>query len=122
MYLIKKNNIITLTRGDYLEFPLCLTVGEFPDKEIYELEDSDVVFFGLTFPHQPFEKAILKKEYTKDDLDENNNLIIKLLPEDTIRLLPGNYYYSVKILYHDEVDNISKIDTIIDKTKFILVD
>lgn len=34
MYKIRKNNVITLTRGDYLQFPVKLVTGEFPKQSI----------------------------------------------------------------------------------------
>jgi len=122
MYQIKKNNIITINRGDYLEFPITLVKGEFPKQEVWELEGQDLVFFAIMEPHQPFEEAIVKKIYSVDDVDSEGYLYIKVLPEDTIGLAPGTYYYSIKTLYTIEDSDIPMIDTIIPKTKFIIVD
>ena len=60
------------------------------------------------------------------------NLVICLEPEDTLDLLPGKYFYAVKLqLDHAELDTetqqptgrrINKVITIINKTKFIICD
>ena len=122
MYLIDKNNNITITRGDYLEFPVKLVTGEFPRQSIWELEDNDVALFGLMLPHQPFEEALLKKTFTKDDEDKDGNLYIKILPEDTLFLKPGLYYYQVKTIYKTGNEEETHVDTVVQKTRFIIVD
>ena len=79
-------------------------------------------------PHQHFEDALVRKKFTKEDLDEFGVLNIVITPEDTLDLLPGTYYYAIKIhLNHEEfeVDSFKKIDkvnTIINKTKLFLCD
>lgn len=122
MYYITKNNVISLNRGDYLKIPLNLTTGSFPAKVNWELEEDDVVYFALMRPNQIFERAILKKEITKKDEDENGNLYIKIYPEDTINLCPGTYYYEIKAIYKLKNEEDVHIDTVVQKTKFIIVD
>ena len=51
--------------------------------------------------HEPFERSILKIEYTKEDLNEDGNLTIAIEPEDTINLFPGVYYYEITLLTAD---------------------
>lgn len=122
LYLIKKNKVITMTRGDYLSLEIELKSGKFPNEIKYNLGEGDYLFFGLMEPNQPFEKAILKKEFTYDDYDiENGTLRIKIEPDDTLMLMPGTYYYQIKVLYKDEAGD-THIDTAVQKTKFIIVD
>jgi hypothetical protein len=82
-------------------------------------------------PHQPFENALVKKRFTIEDVDINGNLTIVLEPQDTLGLLPGLYYYSVKIhLQHENINPetnevegyVDKVYTVINKTKFFLND
>lgn len=121
-YLIKKNKVITVTRGDYFSFSVELKKGRFPNEEVYVLSDDDVLFFGLMEPNQPFEKAILKKQFHYDDYDvEGGTLKIVINPEDTIGLIPGVYYYQIKVLYKDD-GGTTHVDTVVQKTKFIIVD
>lgn len=125
-------NIIKLNRGDSYEFALSVPNKENP-AENYILTGTDVLYFVLLYPHQPFEEAILSKGYDRADqiIDENGKntgkILIKLAPTDTLCLTPGIYYYSVK-LYRggklNETDgsysNAKEVSTIIERTKFIV--
>lgn len=124
MYIIDKNNKVTLTRGDSMKLKVNLTFGTFPYQEEWALSEGDVVLFGLMLPNQPFENAILHKELTIEDYDSEGNLYVYINPEDTFDLLPGTYYYSIKVIYSTEEDSegVSTVDTVIQKTRFILVD
>lgn len=124
------NNIIVLNRGDTYEFDLTIADDDAADGR-YHLKEDDTVYFGIMDPHQPFEEALVKKRFTKEDADENSNLTIVIDPEDTLDLLPGTYYYSVKIhLQHenihpetgDSLGYIDKVNTVINKTKLFLND
>lgn len=118
------NNIITIIRGDSYEFDLTIN-DDSSESGRYILQDDDAIYFGLMDPHQPFEDALVKKKYTVDDIDEEGNLAIKIFPEDTLDLVPGKYYYSIKLKmdhineYGEQVD---RVDTIVQKTKFIICD
>jgi len=122
-YTISENNIIRMNRGDTFSFDFTISDENSPDGR-YILKNDDVLYLGLMDPHQPFENALVKKRYTKDDCDEMGNLIIKFLPEDTLDLVPGVYYYSIKLhkITDDEEDYVDEVVTIINKTKFIICD
>jgi len=123
LYIVKKDKVLTMTRGDYFSFKVDLKAKEFPFEETtYTLGENDILYFGLMEPGQPFEKAFLKKEYTYDDYDiEGGTLKVVINPEDTIELEPGTYYYQIKVLYEDEVGAVH-VDTVVQKTKFYIVD
>lgn len=120
-------NIITINRGDSFDFNLVIEDESSPNNT-YILKDKDIVYFGLMDPHQPFEHALVKKRYTGLDADSAGNLSISLEPQDTLDLVPGVYYYSIKLLKASEFDkenNIytkEKVITVINKTKFIIND
>lgn len=121
LYVTKKNRVITMTRGDYYSFDVIIRSEDPWNDFVYVLSPGDILFFGLMEPNQPFEKAILKKEFGYDDYDvEGGTLKIVLNPEDTIELVPGTYYYQVKVLYKDEVGTVH-VDTVVQKTKFYIV-
>ena len=125
------NNVIVLNRGDSFSFDLTLN-DETAENGRYILKGNDAVYFGLMDPHQPFETAWVRKKYTVADLDdpEVGNLVINLEPKDTIDLIPGIYYYSVKLkMDHTETDpdtqevtHVDRVITVINKTKFFLND
>jgi hypothetical protein len=125
-----KNNMIVLNRGDTYEFDLTISDDTSTDGR-YHIRGDDTIYFGIMHPHQSFEDALVKKRFTVDDADQNGNLIIVIKAEDTLDLLPGTYYYSVKIhLQHDninpetnEIDGyVDKVRTVINKTKLFLND
>jgi hypothetical protein len=124
------NNMIIMNRGDTHEFDLIIEDANSSDGR-YRIQGDDTIYFGIMDPHQPFEEALVKKKFTVDDADEEGNLIIVINPEDTLDLLPGTYYYSVKIhLQHEEINPetnevlvyVDKVHTVINKTKLFLND
>ena len=127
---MERNNIIMLNRGDTYEFDLTISDDTSADGR-YHIQGDDTIYFGIMDPHQPFEDALVKKKFTVDDTDGNGNLTIVIEPEDTLDLLPGTYYYSVKIhLQHENIHPetnevlgyVDKVNTVINKTKLLLND
>lgn len=101
MVEISNNGIITITRGDYIEFPLFINQG---GSQIYPIrysllkDPSTTITFAVMMPNQRFENAIIKKTYTAGSYHTNqNDLMIVFKPEDTINLRPGKYFYSIRI-------------------------
>ena len=129
--MVAKNNIIILNRGDTCQFDLLIADSASPDG-IYRLQEDDTVYFGLMEPHQPFEEALVKKRFTVADANPHTGALkIVIAPEDTLDLLPGTYYYSVKIhLQHENINPetnevegyVDKVYTVINKTKLFLND
>lgn len=122
------NNIIVLNRGDTYEFDLTIADEASIDGR-YKLRGDDALYLGIMDPGQPFEEALIRKKYTAEDTDANGNLLAELKAEDTLDLLPGRYFYAVKLhMCHTDIDAlgkeyvIDKVVTIINKTKFILCD
>lgn len=124
------NNIIVMNRGDTYDFDLLIDDIDSPDG-IYHLKGNDTVYFGIMDPQQPFEEALVKKKFTMADVYPNGVLNIVIAPEDTLDLLPGTYYYSVKAhLQHENfyeptgefLGYVDQVNTIITKTKLFLCD
>lgn len=118
-------NIIKMNRGDTYEFNLTID-DEGSENGKYILQGNDTVYFGLMEPNSAFEQSLVKKVYTEEDRDKDGNIFITIEPEDTEHLLPGVYYYSVKLEVDHEngetYENIHKVITVINKTKFIILD
>ena len=118
-------NIIKMNRGDTYEFNLTID-DEGSDNGKYLLQGNDAVYFGLMEPNSAFEQSLVKKVYTEEDRDKDGNIFITIEPEDTEHLLPGVYYYSVKLEVDHEngetCESIHKVITVINKTKFIILD
>lgn len=113
--LIQKNNQLSINRGDYFSFPLKLQRGKFPYVEKISLSKGDLLYFGIMRNNDPFERSFIKREFSYEDVDSSGNITVTLLPEDTIELDPGYYYYEVKLLCSD-----MSISTVVQKTKLYI--
>lgn len=120
MFHISNNGIVTVNRGDSFEFPITLNVGSSIDRTDYVLRQTDVLYLGIMEPNQPFETALIRKKFTHADLDSDNNIVIRFWPEDTVCVLPGKYYYQVKLQTIDEKTGRKDVETVIDKTLFYI--
>lgn len=128
-------NIIKMNRGDDYSFDLTIEDAN-SDTGYYILTGDDAVYFSLMEPNAPFECPLVGIKVLADgtvlpegyaSIDDNGIITIKLLSEATEKLLPGVYYYSVKLQQNhldpdDANKNIKSISTIINKTKFIILD
>ena len=93
---LSRNGIIEVNRGDSFELPLFINQGTDITPIRYNMKDSNSeVYVGVMEPNQPFERAIIRKKYTKDDVNENGDIVIKFSSNDTVCLLPGKYYYQI---------------------------
>lgn len=97
MYTISTDRIISINRGDSFRIPIFINVGTKLKKIRYKLSYDDEVYFSLCEPQQEFEHGVLRKIYTKEDLNQNGDVVVNLLPSDTEDLVPGCYYMEIKI-------------------------
>lgn len=111
---------IRLTRGDTFSMPIVINQGTNMVPIRYVLNDKDEVYFGVMEPNQPFEIALIRKKYTHADLNADGDVQLRLRHEDTMCLLPGKYYYQVKVrLYNEDIQDYD-VNTIIGKTPFYI--
>jgi hypothetical protein len=123
---ISPNNIITVNRGDYFVFTFQINIGTAMNPVYYTLTGDDKVYLGVMEANKTFEQAIIKKVFTAADSNSDGSIDIVFETNDTINLLPGNYYYSIKlnqpIASTSEEAEKDKITTIVPKTKFIIIE
>lgn len=117
MFTITQNGTITLTRGDSAQFTVELNIGTSLNQRSIILEPTDKVYFGVTEPNQPFENAIIRKTFKGEDHLNETKLVISLEPKDTSCLIPGTYYYSVKV-----VNDNNFVKSVVDKKIFNIID
>lgn len=116
---ISNNGIIQLTRGDSLKLPLFINSNTDSNPVRYFLKETDTVYFALLEPNQNFEDAIFKKVFTYDsNKTEDGDLWITLNPGDTENLLPGKYYYTLKLRSINQLDNTEFVRTIVPEKEF----
>ena len=118
MFCLSSAGIISITRGDTACLPITLHDGTSIDNWEYHLNEKDELYFGLMEPNTFFEQAIVRKKYTFNDLDANGTINIILNPEDTECLLPGLYYYQIKVRLYDPASGNYLVNTVLPKTQF----
>lgn len=120
MFSLNTYNIISMHKGDDLEIVLTLDCGDNLCPIRYELGENDIVYFAIMENCQSFENALVRKVFTKDNLDENKDVVITLTPNDTICLLPTDYWYEIKLkrISNDK----EEIHTVVPKTKFTILE
>lgn len=123
MFNLAYNGIITVTRGDTFVLPLTLNGGTNLDPYQYQLDKNSFVYFAVMEPNQPFENALIKKKYSVNDTDEYGDVLIRFRPQDTQCVLPGKYYYQVKLQrFNSDDPEDYEVDTVVDKTLFYITE
>lgn len=96
-----------MIRGDTFELPIIINKGTQLDFEPYYLQDDEKLYIGITQPNESFENAIIRKVLTNDDLtDDDGNIVLILKPEDTMYLMPGKYYITIKLYKNNNIRTI----------------
>ena len=128
MFNIQNNRIITIVRGDTIEIPLFINANTDLDPISYPFGFNDKVYFVIMESHQDFNCGVVRHEYGYEDLNESGDIVIKLSHDDTVNLLPGDYFYEIKLLTRttEEVNGQTlilkeELDTIVPRTKFIIL-
>lgn len=120
MFTIASNGIVTVNRGDSFELPITLYTGNSIKPVVYKMQENDILYLGIMEPNQPFETAIVRKMLTYKELDSDGNVFFRFWPKDTVCLLPGKYYYQVKLQTIDPITKYYDVETIVDKTLFYI--
>ena len=117
MFELKESGEIRITRGDTSpELPLFINKGTEILPLRYHLKPYDEVCVAVMQANEDFETASLKKVYNTNSLNEEGDVIIQFMPQDTELLSVGNYAYTVKL--HNTVSGV--VNTVIKATPFII--
>lgn len=119
MFNISRDGIIKLSRGDSCKMPLFINKGTELQPIRFDLREHDntIIYLSIMQPNQYFEQGCVRKVFSKQsnwELNEKGDLIISLEPRDTQYLMPGKYFYEVKV----DLNNTNQVNTIIQKTEF----
>lgn len=126
MFNVAFNGIITVNRGDSFSLPLIINGGTSLNPTNYNVNEKTFVYLGIMEPNEPFENALIKKKATSQDVVIENGqpvIVFKFKPQDTQCVLPGKYYYQIKLqqFLSDDPEDYT-VDTIIDKTLFWILE
>ena len=123
MVSVSKDNIISLNRGDTIQLPIFLNSGSDLKPVRYDLHEKDELYFGVMEPNQPFEHALLRKKFTTDSpKDKKGFTLIRIEHEDTRSLIPGKYFYQIKLRKYDDLNNTYSVMTVVGKTLFLIME
>ena len=118
MFCVSKGGIIRMSRGDSVEFPVTIYDGTSVNRVKYDLAPEDELYFGLMEPNMRFEDALIRKKCDYRYINDEGDIIIYLDPQDTEYLLPGLYYYQIKVRIYDPYRDDYMVNTILPKTQF----
>lgn len=118
MFCVSKGGIIRMSRGDSVEFPVTIYDGTSVNRVKYDLAAEDELYFGLMEPNMRFEDALIRKKCDYRYTNEEGDIMIYLDPQDTEYLLPGLYYYQIKVRIYDPYRDDYMVNTILPKTQF----
>lgn len=119
MFNISKDGIIRLSRGDSCKMPLFINAGTELNPLRYNLHEHEatVIYLSIMQPNQYFENGCVRKIFSKLnnwEINEFGDLIISIEPDDTMYLLPGKYFYEIKV----DLEGTNQVNTIIQKKEF----
>lgn len=115
---ISNNGIIVINRGDTFTMRIAINFLNDIDLSDYEMGADDKVYFAICEPNQHFEEGVIRKIFTMADLDIDGNIKIELLPSDTYYVLPGTYYYEIKLKIG--IGETAIVKTIVSKRKLVI--
>ena len=118
MFCVSKGGIIRMSRGDSVEFPVTIYDGTSVNRVKYDLAPEDELYFGLMEPNMRFEDALIRKKCDYRYTNDEGDIMIYLDPQDTEYLLPGLYYYQIKVRIYDPYRDDYMVNTILPKTQF----
>ena len=117
---ISNNGFITVHRGDTFSVPLFLNIGthSFPVRYILSDHPEDTLYIGVMSFNETFDNASIRKKYdAKSTVNEYKDIIVSFSSEDTLSLMPGKYYYEIKLKHGKE-----NVETVVPRTEFFIVE
>lgn len=127
MFNINQNGIIVMTRGDTWESNIFVNLGTKVNPLPYVLTENDYLYFGVMEANVPFDCSLIRKKIDMSACADSSErpagyYKISFNHDDTSHVMPGNYYYEVKLLRKNPENGVEKVDTIIPRTKFVILE
>lgn len=126
MLCVYKNGNIEVNKGD--DFELRLFIDDSNDllvKDRFPLEDNDSIIFWVFYPNGNNFNPILKLMLTRQNEDDEGNLVINFTHDLFDRLSKTTYYYQIQFIreIQDLETNATKTISqwITERRKFVIV-
>ena len=122
MFSIAKNGIITMNQGECCKFELSTNIGTEVFPEYPTISNGDQFYFSIMEPNQPFEEGLIRQVLPFNAYNDTRKSVeIKLTTRDTENLLPGTYYYGLKLRKNVNSAEEPEINTLISNTKLYII-
>ena len=141
MYRIDQHKNIYLSRGDDFSYTFPVYVDN--SKTAYQFVETDgcMLFFYIFLPNSINYEFVLRKTFKTDgdtitdfendddpqttsgnqNIDDKGNIIVKLTPEDTMSILPGEYKYQIRVRVRDANNNLV-LKTVTNRKDFYIIE
>ena len=122
MLSIDKSGNITINRGDTFKVPIFIDISKDIFHNIrFPFTQKDELYFFLLEPNTSIKHPLLMQVYTRDDLNENGDIVLKFIHDDTDWIVPGTYYYEIKLRapYQDGMKDA--LVTVVPRRKFTIL-
>lgn len=122
MLSVDNSGNITVNRGDTFKLPLFIDCNKDIFNSVrFPLKEGDKIFFFLIEPNTSIKHYLLKQIYTKEDVNENGDIMLKFINQDTSWIAPGTYYYEIKLQRQWEEKFKDVLITVVPRRKFIIL-
>lgn len=141
MQRIDQHKNIYLSRGDDFSFVSPVYVDDSKTAYHFEANDGCMLFFYIFLPNSVNYEFILKKTFQTDgdivteivdeyepqvttgntNINEFGNIIIRLTPEDTMSIRPGQYKYQIRVKVLNG-DNELVLKTVTNRKDFYVIE
>ena len=141
MYRVDQHKNIYLSRGDDFSYTFPVYVDSSETAYHFEANDGCMLFFYIFLPNSINYEFVLRKTfktdgeiitdivgsdfpdttYDNDNIDEKGNIIIRLTPDDTMAILPGEYKYQLRVQVLD-ADNNLVLKTVTNRKDFYVIE
>ena len=141
MYRIDQHKNIYLSRGDDFSYTFPVYVDN--SETAYQFVETDgcMLFFYIFLPNSINYEFVLRKTFKTDgdiitdfendddpqttsgnqNIDAKGNIIVRLTPEDTMSILPGEYKYQLRVRVRDENNNLV-LKTVTNRKDFYIIE
>ena len=122
MLNISRSGNISISRGDTFKVPLFIDCSKDIFNSIrFPMQEGDEIYFYLIEPNTSSRFPLVKQIYHKEDTNDNGDVVIKFVHDDTDWIVPGTYYYEIKVRRKLKKGFEDALVTVATRRKFIVM-